>query len=400
VLPGASERRAPRPGEWVVWGSELSPFTLKVIRLLRHAQLPFRFLPVQGSWSDNVRHALRVEALKRRLRPLTWPVMTADDEFPLVPFLVGPAGESLYDSSAIAEWLDRSLPADQRVIPEDPAAAFVARLVDDYADEFGLYLVHHNRWKFSALDNDAGARVAHEFRFTAGPAQKWFARWFAARQTRRLPYLFSVAPAGFRIDGLSPARQPPAIDGFPSTHALLEEAFTRLLDILEALLAHRPYVLGPRFTLADASLYGQLGMNLSDPGANRLMATRAPRLHRWLQRLHGTEPSALVPDADLRLDSSLRPLLTEIGRTHVALMRSNAAAVAELRGRGRRRFNEAAFDRGEALYTGAIDGQPFVSVAKTFQARVWRDCCARWAALGEADRARLRDLLPAEIDFT
>lgn len=391
---------APANGQqpWIVWGSELSPFTLKLIRLLRHAGLPFRFLPAEGRSAENWRYALRVDAIKRRRLPLTWPRMGADDEFPLVPFLLGPAGENLYDSSAIAEWLDQRLNQNLRSIPADAAAAFVARLVDDYADEFGLYLVHHNRWKVSARDNDAGARVAREFGFLLGPLRKpgqpLQARWFAARQTRRLPYLFSVAPAGFHIEGLPPSRQPPSRPGFPPTHALLEEAFVRLLDALEALLARRPFVLGGGFTLADASLYGQLGMNLSDPSAAALMAQRAPRLYRWLQGLHGAEAAPIAGDGRLQLDEALKPLLAEICRTHIPLMRQNAAACERHGGAPRR--NEAAFDRGECLYDGNLAGHAFRGVAKTFQARVWRDCLARWRALDAVARRTVEALLPSD----
>ena len=34
------------------------------------------------------------------------------------------------------------------------------------------------------------------------------------------------------------------------------------------MLASRPFILGGRFTLADAAIYGQLGMNLPDPSAD------------------------------------------------------------------------------------------------------------------------------------
>lgn len=387
-----SDAQAP----WVVWGSELSPFTLKVIRLLRHARLPFRLLPTDGGGSEGWRCALRVERLKRGRLALTWPRMTEDDEFPLVPFVFGADGTNLYDSSAIAEWLDRGLPPERRVIPDDPLAAFVARLIDDYADEFLLYVVHHNRWVVSARDNDAGRRLAHEYRRALGPFQPLFARWFSARQVRRLPYLFSVAPAGFHVAALPRSRQPPARAGFPPTHALLEQAFVRLLDILETLLARQPFILGGRFTLADAALYGQLGMNLPDPSAGRIIRERAPRLHRWLTTLHGVEPAPLAGDGALQVDAALQPLLAELARIHVPLMKQNAAAHARLRAQGQRRFNEAAFERGEALYDGVLDGRPWRAVAKSFQARVWRDCVAHWQVLPEAARAQFRALQPFE----
>lgn len=378
--------------DWLLWGSELSPFALKLALCCRHAGLPHRFLPEQGGWAENWRCVLRVERLKRGRSPLTWPPMDEDDELPLVPYLFGPAGENLYDSTAIAEWLDRQQPAARALIPADPLAGFVTRLIDDYADEFLLYAVHHQRWKVSALDNDAGARLAREYRFQLGPLKPLMARWFGARQTRRLPYLFSVAPEGFRIAGLPALRQPPSRPGFPATHALLEKTFARLTALLDALLANRSYLLGERFTLADAAIYGQLGMNLADPSTARDLHQRTPRLYRWLHALHTGTPAKV--DAPLHIDAVLEPLLAEIGRIHLPLMQQNAAALAALKAQGQTRFNERAFDSGEALYDGVLDGQPYRAVAKSFQARSWRDCQVRWQALPAEAKGALKAIAP------
>lgn len=384
---------------WLIWGSELSPYALKLALCCRHARLPHRFLPEQGGWLENWRCVQRVERLKRRRLPLTWPVMSEDDELPLVPYLFGPDGENLYDSTAIAEWLDRTLPSARQLIPQQPLAAFVTRLIDDYADECLLYVVHHQRWKVSATDNDAGQRVAREYRFQLGPLRPLMARWFSARQTRRLPYLFSVAPEGFEMAGLPRRRQPPARSGFPPTQTLLEAAHTRVCDVLEALLATRPYVLGDRFTLADAALYGQLGMNLSDPSTARAMQTRCPRLHQWLLALHSSTPPT-VDEGALHIDTALMPLLAEIARIHLPLMQQNAVAHVRLKQRGQRRFNERAFNAGEALYDGTLDGQAYRSVAKSFQARSWRDCKARWMALPPTVQQQLATLMPDTSSFS
>ncbi len=382
---------------WVVWTSELSPFGLKLLLLCRGSGFPVRVLPASGTTLENLRYSRRRELLLRRRLPLTWPLMTAEDEFPAVPYLFGPGGENLYDSTAIAEWLDgRAGAAALRWIPEDRAAAFVVRLIDDYADEFGIYMVHHNRWKVSATDNDAGARVARDFASLFGPLRHAFGRWFARRQVRRLPYLFSVAPEGFSIEGVARVLTPPSRGGFPPTHELLEDAFARLADILETLLSERAFVLGERPTLADAALYGQLAMNLSDPGARRWMHERAPRLEAWLVRLHDGAADVLPARGDIGLDAAIKPLLSEIFRIHVALMRANYAAWSDLRQRGCARFNEAAFDRCEALYDGELDGRRFRAVAKSFQARVWMDCLARWKALGASEREAVARLLPED----
>lgn len=388
-----------KEAEWIVIGSELSPYTLKVLSLFARAGLPHRLLPVEGSTLENLRLQRRLRAVKKGRLPLTWPEMTDLDEFPLVPFVFGHGGENLYDSSAIAQWLDRQGPLEGGGPPfypgEDPSLRFVAWLIDEYADEFGLYMAHHYRWKISAADNDAGERLARELRSLAGPFRPIVARRFSARQVRRLPYLFSVAPEGFRIEGLPARLQPPARKGFPATHELLEESFTRLLAALEPLLASRPWVLGERFTAADASLYGQLAINLDDPSAARFIRARAPVVFSWVQRVRSAE----LPDARgggrLALDGALSPLLEEICRTYLPLMKQNFGAYLRYRRAGETLFNEAAFDRHRQLYDGDIDGRPFRSVVKTFQVKTWLNVRRLWCELEEDRRRRLEDLCPS-----
>lgn len=75
-------------------------------------------------------------------------------------------------------------------------------------------------------------------------------------------------------------------------------------------------------------------------------------------------------------------------------MRANHSAWHAFKTRGHNRFNEAAFDRQEALYDGVVDGHPFRSVAKSFQARVWMDCLERWNALPAGERECVARLLP------
>lgn len=384
--------------KWILWGSELSPFALKVEACLRFAGVPYRWLPASGSSREALRFELRRRAVVSGRRPLTWPRKTELDEFPLVPFLFGPSGENLYDSSAIAAWLDTRWPERRAasLIPgEDPAVRFAVRLIDEAFDEVGLYLVHHNRWVIDARDNDAGVRLAREFRPLLGPFAAIPRRQFPARQVRRLPYLFSVAAAqSTDFDVLPPRLRPPGRAGFPPTHELLERMFSELLRSIEPVLEKRPFLLGSRFTLADASLYGQLGMNRTDPSARAWIQREAPSTQAWIDRLARGDFAGHDPGAVPLLDSTIAPLLAWICRTFVPLMRQNENAYERHRAAGEKRFNEVAFNAGRALYDGELCGQPFRSVAKSFQVRVWRDLRREWKALKDSDRARLEEPFP------
>lgn len=373
---------------FALWGSELSPYALKLRACLDVAGVRYAWLPADGGRLQNLRANGRIEWAKRTRAVERYPALDPLDEYPLVPFLIEDDRRVHYDSSALARWIDARHPGpDGPLVPADPALAFAAQLVDEAFDEFGLYMVHHNRWVVSARTNDAGARLAHELRRVFPPGAGWIVdRTFSERQVRRLPYLFSVAPHGFSV-GLRPALTPPSPPGFPPTHDLLAEAWTRCLAAVEAVLARRPFLLGERFTLADAGVYGQLGMNLADPTAAADIRARAPATFAWLERIrdrgHVGCHGEVAPHADLE------GLFAFIGETFVPLMRQNARAHAQAVARGERLFNERAFDARRALYDGELLGRPFRSVVKTFQVRVWREIEAAWAALGSEERGRL-----------
>jgi hypothetical protein len=165
---------------------------------------------------------------------------------------------------------------------------------------------------------------------------------------------------------------------------------------METVLLEQPYLLGERFTLADASAYGQLSMNLVDGRAAELLRELAPRTYAWLCMIHdgGHKNSG----GELFLSESLASLLAITAETFMPLMQQNAAAYQAALDRGQTLFNEAAFDRGEALYEGTLLGQPFRAVAKSFQIPVWRDLCQDWAGLTKEQREQLTALCPQLTD--
>jgi hypothetical protein len=148
---------------------------------------------------------------------------------------------------------------------------------------------------------------------------------------------------------------------------------------VEGILAHQPFLLGERFTLADASAYGQLGMNLADGRAADLLQEYAPRTFQWLCMIR--DGGHRGSDGKIGTTKLLNPLLQCIAETFIPLMQQNEVAYDKAVARGQHLFNEAAFDRGEALYDGKLMGHPFRSVVKTFQVVSWRALCQQWQSL-------------------
>lgn len=373
---------------YAIWGSELSPFALKLQALLRYAGIPYDNLPRDGSRWRNCRTIALIAGAKRARTALRYPHTSDLDEYPLVPFLVENDARVYYDTSAIAAWIDdHQLPPAGPLFPQDAALRFSAQLIDEAFDELGLYLVHHNRWVLSASTNDAGKRLAGELARVLLPGtHNWYGRRFARRQVRRLPYLFSVAPPGYTVTGLPPALTPPARAGFPATHQLLDGVWEASIAAMHDVLSRQPYLLGNRFTVADASAYGQLAMNLADPSAAQRLRELSAVTYEWLHAIHRGEH--VGSDGPLHVSDALSPLIGVIRCTFVPLMQQNEAAYERLRRSGETLFNEAAFDRGRSLYDGELLGRPFRSVVKTFQVRVWRDLKLTWADLSIEERLR------------
>lgn len=383
------------------WGLTASPYQLKMQALADAAGTPWQRLPDQGTLRTVLRVGWRLRRAQQTHSVERFRELEADlDEYPAVPYYTFDGRRFFYDSSDLAYHLAAVVPRAKALLPADPAMSFICQLIDEAFDEFGLYLVHHNRWITSAATNRMGDISSNELvKWLPGGIRRRVSRALSERQVRRCPYLFSVAPQGFQA-GVSAERTPPSRPGFPATHQLLDRAWRRYLAALESLLAYQPYLLGGHFTLADASAYGQLSMNLVDGKAAQLLQTIAPRTFAWLCMIRDGGHTGAA--GELYLSENLAPLLRIIGATFLPLMQQNSAAYRAAKAAGQTVFNEAAFDRGEALYDGTLLGQPFRSVAKSFQVRVWRDLCTRWQTLERAQREQLHTLCPllADAQFT
>ena len=376
-----------------LWGVIASPYLLKMQALADYSCLPWRRLPDQGSWAESTATLLRLTRAKRRGSVRRYPNLPSSlDEYPSVPFYSLDKREFFYDSSALAQHLDTLDCSTNVLLPDAAELRFICRLIDEAFDEFGLYMVHHNRWAVSASSNCMGSMTAGEFHsLLPGFFRRRMASQLAQRQVRRCPYLFSVAPADFDC-GMPAELTPPARDGFPPTHDLLNGAWRRYLSAMEQLLEQQPYLLGDRFTLADASAYGQLGMNLVDGIAAEKLQELAPRTYHWLCDIRDAKHQA--SRGELYLSPALVPLLQIINETFIPLMQQNEAAYKESVANEQTLFNEAAFDRHQALYDGQLMGHAYRAVVKTFQVAVWRELRADWDNVPAEEKYRLLERYP------
>lgn len=85
------------------------------------------------------------------------------DEYPAVPYYTEDGHAVYYDSTGLAHYLDQHRERHEfSLLPQEPELRFVCQLIDEAFDEFGLYMVHHNRWIVSAKTNQMGRITGKE----------------------------------------------------------------------------------------------------------------------------------------------------------------------------------------------------------------------------------------------
>jgi glutathione S-transferase len=255
------------------YASEVSYFSAKVRPALRYKRIPYVELLATPEVYRNV--------IRRRTG------------LGFIPIIVTSEDETLQDTSDILDALEQRFP-DPPLYPRRAVLRILAYLFELYADEFLILPGLHYRWSFP----ESTAKARADFAATTGHVE--MANTFADRISGAIAFV-GVVPASI-----------PAI-----------EAHTRdLLDRLSAHLAHHPYVLGSRPSLADCALMGPLYAHLYlDAVPARLLRETAPRVCHWIQRMNCPDPDERGEWAAPRdLAPTLAPLLALIGADAIPML--------------------------------------------------------------------------------
>jgi len=280
-----------------------SPYTRKMLALLRYKRLNYRLIP--GSrWkvkNDSARYIKRAEP-KVRLLPTFYGRDDTGDEV------------AVCDSTPLIRQFDKTFP-DRAVIPSNPSLALVNSIIEDYADEWLTKAMFHYRWKYAADIEKAGQMLPRWNNITAPDSiMDEKAKEISALQISRLRYVGSN----------------------DITRETIENSYIRILRILDKHLTNWPFLLGNRPASSDFAIYGQLTcLALFDPTPQALVIKHAPRVYAWtevLEDLSGYE----ILDSDWgdentnlkSLTEVLSPLLSEISDIYIPYLVANKDAVS------------------------------------------------------------------------
>jgi glutathione S-transferase len=313
-----------------------SPYTRKMLAVLRYRRLPYRLILASHE-------APGLPAAKVNLLP-TFFFPDANGDL-----------QAVTDSSPILRRLDAEHPA-RRVRPADPALAFIDSLLEDYGDEWLTKAMFHYRWAYDA-DVKRASSILPAWR--GGPltdeALAEAGRSVAERQIPRLRYVGSN----------------------PVTGPVIEASYRRFLDLFEAHLREHRFLLGRRPGGGDFAAFGQLTqLALFDPTPMAITSDTAPRVFAWtgaVEDLSGLEPQEgdwVSADA---LPPTLTAILREIGRVYAPLLVANAQAV----------------QAGAQTVETEIDGKPWTQQPFPYQAKCLGWLREEYAGLAGGDRARV-----------
>ncbi len=313
-------------------GAPGSPYTRKMLALLRYRRLPYRFL--QGGVTGG-RGEGGLPEPKVRLLPTFY---LRDERGEL---------QAVVDSTPIIRRLE-GMALGRSVIPGDPALAFIDSLLEDYADEWLTKAMFHYRWAYDADAARAGEILPRWGNLTGGEEQ--LAQMSAFVRERQVGRLYVVGSND-------------------TTAPTIEQSYRRFLQRFDAHIRNGPYVLGRRPAAADFAIFGQLTQLAAfDPTPMELTLTLAPQVYAWIavvEDLSGLEPEDDDWHGRDALPGTLRDLLCEAGRVYAPALLANAAAV----------------DSGAEEVHAQIDGRDWVQKPFPYQAK-----CLGWL---RQERARL-----------
>jgi glutathione S-transferase len=318
---------------FTLYGALGSPYSMKMRALMRYRRIPFTW--VMGPKAHAIAQTLKA---------------------PVIPVLAYPDGTVANDSTALIYDLEARFPGNRSGMPADPGLAFLAFLIEDFADEWLTKAMFAYRWlrprdqdqmsHWLAFDTMAGGGVA---------AIDGFADGFKARQVGRMPMV-----------GCTQAND-----------AAIERSTRAVLAALEAHVPTRHFLFGTRPSLAEFGLFGQLSQLGVDPTPQDMMRADYPYTYRWLAHLD--DPSGIEGEWDAGDAPVVDALLSVIGAVYLPFLLANAAAL----------------EAGAAEVEVSVMGAPYRQAPFKYQVKCLAALRAAFQALPEDALARVRPRLEA-----
>ncbi|HEY2034663.1 MAG TPA: glutathione S-transferase N-terminal domain-containing protein [Rhizomicrobium sp.] len=318
---------------YTIYGGLGSPYSMKMRAILRYRQLPHVWKQADGG--ENIFQHVKA---------------------PVIPVILFPDGSWHNDSTPMIFELERRH-KERSIVPTDPAQAFLAYLLEDFADEWGTKAMFHYRW-FRDRDQKqmsewlAFDRLKGKGRDTILKA----AKAFRDRQVGRMS-----------IVGCTPQNAP-----------IIEESARRIMALFESHVTDEMFLYGSRPSLADFGWLGQLSQLAVDPTPQDLMREDYPFTFRWLANLD--DASGLEGewrDTDAPQSAAVAGLLKLAGEIYFPFLLANAEAMS----------------KGAETFSVRLLGQNYKQGAFKYQVKCLAELRAAFAKLNPDSKKKVAALL-------
>ncbi len=319
-----------------LYGALASPYSLKMRAILRYRRIVHIWRSGEEAFQKS-QSAVKV---------------------PVIPVLRFPDGAYANESTTLIDTLEERHP-ERSIVPPDEADAFLAYLIEDFADEWLTKAMFQYRWRREIDQKVMSNWLAFDY-FHGGGAEKInaFGAQFAERQIERLAGIVSA----------------------PENYDLVEETAEEVMAAIDAHVADGFYIFGDRPSRAEFGLYGQMSQFAVDPTPQALMRDRFPYCYRWIENLHDLSgvDGEWAPGA-ARNAPLVATLLSQIGEVYLPFLKANAAALAT----------------GEEAVRIELRGHSFRQAPFKYQGKCYAELKKRYGALSEHARDTLDPLLSA-----
>jgi len=276
---------------YLIYGSKPSPYSVKVRAYFRYKRIPHNWIIRGYETNQDFKKLAKIA---------------------IVPLVVTPEKKVIQDSTPIIQLMESRF-QERSIIPKEEHTAFIARLLEEYADEWLVKPMFHSRWKYEEDQWDAAMRIAEPF------LPSW---------ANKIPIFNRLAHK--QVASIIRKRQINRLwvtSSNTNTESQIEESFVDFLEHAEQHLQSRPYFFGLRPSIADFGIYGQLYQAWSDPTLKKVIESSYAKTLEWINLMqHPDDKGDFEPWENLK--QTLMPILTkDIGDVFMPWLQANNQAL-------------------------------------------------------------------------
>jgi glutathione S-transferase len=250
-----------------LFGAESSAYSTKLRSYLKYKAMPFEWVPRTAETEAEIKTHAR---------------------FATLPILVTASGFAVHDTTPLVEALEADSP-EPSATPADGALAFLACVLEEYADVWLAKAVYHYRWGRKKDQRIAAARAIDDYYGANAPED---------RKTSE-DQAIETMTSQMKVMGLE-----------GELGGAVEKSFKKFIKLLDDHLRKHLCLFGERPSVADFAIAGQLIQMLKDPTPAKIIEKDGEFVVKWCEFM--ADPKANGPFAALDdLKETLGPIFAE-----------------------------------------------------------------------------------------